>query len=363
MIEAVINWILVLDIKVIFVICMTFLLLVISIFFHVLIIFSKISRSKTQILKKKYWGYIKENLALIAVQSVVREGSELEYSRSLRVLQWLRFKSDKMAQWILEEIIRQKANVSGDASKTMLKVYKDLDLKFHSLKKLKSFRWYKRAEGIHELERMEQRECFSEFYRFLNSRNQDLRRAARMGLTTLAPYPLSFLDHIKEELSEWEQMSIYHRLRKRPKNQLPDFSKYYHHEQPSVVTFCINMTVRFNYFELVPQLIELLKTTSRRIPVIAALTKLEGFQALPLIRKLIHITKNKTEIIACLKFMAHIDDHSCQPWILKLLNHEDTEVRMEAAKVAVQLDLQLESDSFTKELKNMFSHHKNELIS
>ncbi|MEP1033141.1 HEAT repeat domain-containing protein [Ekhidna sp.] len=326
-----------------------------------MIVVSKIGRKRDERLRKRYWPYIKENLAYIAIQSVTKEGSELDYNRSFRMLAQIKRRSRKVTQWVLDEIIKQKANLSGEASKTMLKVYKDLDLKNHSLRKLKSYKWNVVAQGIHELERMGQRDTFFEFYKFLNSRSPDLRMAARLGLTTLAPNPLSFLDHLKEELSEWEQMSIYNRLRNKQKDQLPDFSKHYYHEQKSVVEFCVEMTVRFNYFELIPDLIELLKTSNRRSVVINALTELEAFQALPLVKKLILNTRNSNTIIACLRYLAHIDDERCRPIIEKFFEHESVEVRMASAAAATELGLEFEFVS--AELQSMISHHQNELIS
>ncbi|MEP1094116.1 MAG: hypothetical protein ABJG78_03350 [Cyclobacteriaceae bacterium] len=363
MIQIVTDWVLMQNTKIILVLGLAALLFCISVLFLSLIVFSKVSRKKKDSLRERYWPYIQENLAFIAIQSVTKEGSESDYQSSIEMLRMLRNKSGIIAQWILEELIKQKANLSGDASKTMLKVYRDLDLKSHSLKKLKSLKWNKKAQGIHELERMEQRECFSEFYRFLDARNRDLRMAARMGLTTLAPRPLSFLDHMNEELSEWEQMSLYHRLRDKTKDQLPDFSKYYNHKQPSVVTFCISMTVRFNYFEMVPQLLKLLRITSgkQRVNVVKALKDLEAFQASGSIRKLICITKNGEEIIECLRFIGQIDNESCKPLICKFMLHPSADIRMEAVNAAIKLELEFED--LNNELQKMFAHHKSELIS
>lgn len=347
--------------KLVFVIGICGFLLSLIFLFLSLIVISKLKRSRDERLKRRYWPYIKENLAMIAIQSVTKEGSEYDYKRSFRIIRQIKRRSRKVAQWVLEEIIKQKSNLSGEASKTMLKVYGDLGLKRHSLRKLKSYRWNKVAQGIYELERMGQRDVFSEFYKFLNSRHADLRMAARLGLTTLAPNPLSFFDHLKEELSEWEQMSIYNRLRSRQKEQLPDFSKYYSHDQKSVVEFCVEMTVRFNYFELIPQLMDLLKSATHRCVAIRALTELEAFQALPLIKALISNTRNSKTIIECLNYLAHIDDGSCRPIVEKMLDHASIEVRMAAVSAATEL--RLEFDSVSDEIKRMFLHHQNELIS
>ncbi|MEP5613451.1 MAG: hypothetical protein ABJP45_14460 [Cyclobacteriaceae bacterium] len=363
MIQIVTDWIFQQDSKVIFVLGLAASLFCVSVFFLSLIVFSKTSRKRKNTLRERYWPYIQKNLAFIAIQSVTQEGSQADYSKSIEILRALRYKSNTIAQWILEELIKQKANVSGDAGKTMLKVYRDLDLKSHSLRKLKSMKWNIKAEGIHELERMEQKEIFSEFYRFLDSKNHDLRTAARMGLTTLAPNPLSFLDQISEELSEWEQMSIYNRLRNKTKDQLPDFSKYYSHKQQSVVAFSINMTVRFNYFELVPQLIKLLTncTPSLRVSIVHALSQLEAFQARDSVRRLLQMSKNTDEIVECLKFLGQLDDKSCRHLIWKFMEHPRVEVRMEAVNAAIKLDLEFKF--FNTEQEEMFLHFTNELIS
>lgn len=361
MIDQFIEWLLAQDPKILVVLELTGLFFCASIIVLLLVVSSKLSAKRRNWLRAKYWSSVQENLAFIAIQSVTKEGSEADYNRSIQTLKSLSEKSKVIRQWILEELINQKANVAGDTLKTILKVYRDLDLKSHSTKKLQSWKWNKKAEGIHELERMDQRETFSHFYRYLDARHQDLRIGARMGLTTLAPNPLAFLDQIREELSEWEQMAIYHRLKHKSREQLPNFSMYYHHQQPTVVAFCIEMTVRFNYFELVPQLVQLLKTSKiQRVNVLVALKELEAFQALGAVRKLVTVTKNEEVIIACLGFLGQIDDETCRPIVWKFMHHPTTSIRMAAVDTAIKLDMEFES--LNTELHKMFLHHKNELI-
>ncbi len=336
---------------------------VLSVILIGLILLRKFSLYQDKLLKKKYWGRIQENLAMILVQSDSTWEAMDEYQDRLDTLKMLSARSSKITQWLLDEVIRQTTNITGNSNEHLLKLYNDLNLKQFSLKKLSSRKWHVIARGIQELDRMQQNDCIPYLVKFLHSANPDLRKTARLGLTSLAPRSLTYLDHMNEELSEWEQMAIHNRLRIRKKDELPDFSRYYYHRQPSVVSFCVRMTVEFNYFERVPQLIDLLeRVTSQtmQVTVIEALYKLEAYQAVATITKLIQKSDHTEVIVRCLKFLGSIGDESSGELIRFFLNHSQMDVRMEAVNAAIHLGLTFEHAD--QELHQMILHHKNELI-
>jgi len=219
------------------------------------------------------------------------------------------------------------------------------------------------AQGIQELERMGQTVCFTDFYPFLKSRYYDVRKAARLAITKLAKNPLHFLDQVNEELSEWEQMSLNVRLKKRGKEQLPDFSIYFTHPQPSVAAFCIKMAAQFNYFEHIPKHTQLLFQTKGelQVTVLEALSRLEAFQALAHVENLIEQTDDGAVVIACLKFIGKIGDEGSHYLVKKYMERPEADVRVAAVAAAIRLNV--EPDHLDEDLKQIFGHHQNELIS
>ncbi|MEO9871256.1 HEAT repeat domain-containing protein [Ekhidna sp.] len=344
---------------------LTGVFLSLSFVFFLLIVFKKIVRFKEELIRTKYWVKIQDHLAHILIQSAMNDQSEDEYRRDFRILKKSIRRSSLIKQWILDEMIKQISNLSGEAHSTLMRIYSDLDLKSFSMKKLKSRNWYKISKGIQELEQMKQHDSFTYFYKFLNARNKDLRKAARMGLTALAPQPLSFLDHLKEELTGWEQMNIATRLKGKDKDQLPDFSQHYYHPQPSVASFCVQMSIQFGCYDHIPLLITLLESANPDLQskIIHGLTELGAFQASEAIYKVVFSAKdaNKEVLIASLQFLSEMGSDQDKSIVDQMIIHEDVEVRMEAVNTALKLGFDF--NHLTDELKQMTLHHQNELIS
>ena len=328
----------------------------------VLILMRKTKRKNLENLKESMWGDVQGRIAHLVIQAVTDDDRNAFEKQVQELLSFIG-ESDRTRQWLIDEITQQQANLAGEAKQKLNQVYKDLGLKSFSMKKLASGKWYKVAQGIYELEKMEQHDCFTHFYKFLESRHADVRRAARMGLTSLAPDPLSFLSYVNEKLSAWEQLAIDQRLRKRKKEHLQDFSKYFAHSQPSVAIFCVQIAVKFNCFEYIPKLKELLQSSSGALQVatIEALTRLEAFQAEDEVKELMETTDDTEVLIACLQFLANVGDSSSEPVILRCMEHELADVRMAAVSTAIKLDINVSSSR--DELQRIFAHFKNELIS
>ncbi len=333
-----------------------------SMVYLALLFSQKIKKRKKAFFKRRHWDKIEEALATIMIQSIYDESSDIDYKSALNLLKRSVKKSSLIGQWLLEEIIRQKSNLSGDSAKTLMKVYNQLGLKSLSLKKLKNRRWDIKAHGIMELERMQQGDSFILFYDFLHSKHKDLRKTARLGLTSLAPNPIDFLDHLNEELSEWEQLNIANRLSQRSREQLPDFSRFYDHSQPTVIAFCVRMSVKFGVYDHIPDIIDLVGHSSTQVQVAAieGLSDLGAYQAHKEIYSLAFRTESEEVMVSCLKFLASVGSKKHKYLVERMLSHKSIAVRMEAVNTAIQLDL--EFDEMPNELKEMYLHHQHELI-
>lgn len=329
--------------------------------FYVLLIFMKrYKQQQTEKVREKYWDEIEKNLALILIQSM-DDDFEREHRHTLADLWVLQGKSPKISQFILNEIIKQKSNLVGEAQDVLLRVYYELNLKSISKKKLKSRKWHRVAQGIRELELMGQKDCFPDFYPFLKARNSELRKVARAGLASLSPNPLSFLDYVNEELNEWEQMAIEMRLRDKKKEDLPSFHHYFDHHQLSVAIFCVRMTEQFKVYEYVPKLTHLLETASGKLltTVIQSLDKMEAYQTLKSIKHVLGKTSSPEVMIACLRFMANHGNSTCHDLLEECMKHPENEVRTEAVRAAIHLQYAFHQSD--EHLERMFYHHKNQL--
>jgi len=80
--------------------------------------------------------------------------------------------------------------------------------------------------------------------KFLNSKNTILRLESQMALMKLLPsVPFAFIDSIKNNLSEWEQLNIYEMI-KEQEIEAPEFSLWLDTKNISVIIFSLKM-IRF----------------------------------------------------------------------------------------------------------------------
>ncbi|MEM9895248.1 MAG: HEAT repeat domain-containing protein [Bacteroidota bacterium] len=321
------------------------------------------SRQESADILTGYRATIDKKIAIILVDAM-ENSSEGSYYNAVKGLTLLVQKYPVLEQYVLDTINRQYGNLVGDSKTVLKRLYADLSLHQISLKKLENRSWHVQAVGIRELEKMDQSVSVDRIFMFINAKKSELRKVARLALTKLETGNLTFLDHLDEELSEWEQLAMHERLKNRAKTDLPDFSKYYFHEQNSVVEFSIKMTVEFGFYELVPQLITLLKASKNhriKLLTVQALTRLEAYQAVPLVRSLLQSEDSAALSIACLNFLGNIDDLSSQ-WLIEMfMSKEDMEIRMAAVNAAIKL--RMEFSAINQDIENILLHFENELIS
>ena len=152
-------------------------------------------------------------------------------------------------------------------------------LGFHEVSKrrLREKRWDKVAKGMRELSLMNVREAEPLISPFLKSKNDILRKEARVALVNLSVKDhLSFLSRETEPLTDWDQAVIYSMMSKMPELSIPDFSAWLDSKNPTVVEFCISMIGAFRQQESLPILIRLLNdpVEKRKLLAIRALREL-----------------------------------------------------------------------------------------
>lgn len=178
---------------------------------------------------------------------------------------------------LLEETIHLHENFSGETATRLEQLY--VVLGFHEVSKarLKSKRWDRVAKGMRELSLMNVRDAEPLISPYLKSKNDILRREARVALVKLSLQDhLSFLARETEPLTDWDQAVIYSMLSKMPEISIPDFSTWLDSPNATVVEFCISMIGAFRQQESLPVLLRLLQdpVEKRRLLAIRALREM-----------------------------------------------------------------------------------------
>jgi len=186
---------------------------------------------------------------------------------------------------LLHEILGLHSNISGESAEKLRDLYFNLGFHKDSLSKAYNRKWYIKVKGFRELAQMNFKEANEHIYKFVTSKNNILRIESQIALVKLSEdNPLFFLEKMKEDLSEWEQINIletinYHKI------DIPSFERYLESNNLSVISFAIKMIGVFKHTFSIDKVIKKLAHISegiRRdaIKTISQLEMPEGIEAL-----------------------------------------------------------------------------------
>jgi len=237
-------------------------------------------------------------------------------------------------QLVINELMFLHKNFSGKVNTLISTIYQWLKLEEHSKRKLNSWRWFKKAEGIEELSEMGVESVAQRLLKFVNNKNMTLRMQAQSGYLQLSKNdPFVFLDYTNQNLLPWHQINLMDVLNRRKDIQLPLFSKWFNSPNTSIVIFCIRLMVRFHQMESVKELLKLVKHPNEQVRkemiiAIGELTLVDSERHLT-IHFLNESAACRLEIIKTVGKIASGDELD---FLGRLLFSPDFETRFEAAR-------------------------------
>ena len=159
---------------------------------------------------------------------------------------------------LIDEIMKMQKDVSGEAYKSIRDTYIALQLDRVSNSKIMRRRWPKKIEGMREISDMDVRSALPIIDRYPASGNELLRSEAQIAIVRLNDKdPFYFLDNFNEHLTRFEQLKIFN-IVNRYNIAVPDFSRWFASQNNSVVKFSIKMAVLYNQGYAEKQLVKLL---------------------------------------------------------------------------------------------------------
>lgn len=310
-----------------------------GVLFTIIISISQFYKKTVRSTTAKYRDGVLYELGILVSHASVSDIPEAAHQFKLTKLRELMEKKSTVSDIIMTEMVTLKRNVLGEGADYIIRMYIDLGLKDLSVGKLSSMRWKMVAQGLRELEIMEQYDTQHLFIEFLLHSNSQLRKEARKGLVSIASNPLFFLDNLKDELTDWEAVFILKKLKLRDKSMVPDFSRWYDSPNMSVAVFAVQMTAHFSQFQNIDPLRSLLHSARLVLVLetIQSLRKLEAYTASQDVTKVLNRAKSRRLINASLSFLAHLGDQDSVPIVENYLLHESHLVRFEAVKTLNQL--------------------------
>ncbi|WP_282054859.1 HEAT repeat domain-containing protein [Maribacter luteus] len=194
----------------------------------------------------------------------------IEHKIHIRELLNDNFNREVLASTLME----LRRDVSGQALKQLIDLYKNLGLHLDAYKKLESWRWEMVSKGILELSHMQVTESYQYIVRFINDKRSVIRKQAEIATITLKNEGISyFMDTTKYKISEWQQLSLLEILRNNKDFKPPQFKTWLTSKNKHVVLFALRLIKHYNQNDARASLIELLKHRNDQI-------KLEAIECL-----------------------------------------------------------------------------------
>ncbi len=169
-------------------------------------------------------------------------------------------------QLLLNVLVEQHDDLSGEAAQRVRQVYIDLELFKDSFAKLKDYQWHIKVKGIRELAQMQVSEASKNIEGFIDSKNTILAKEALLGLVQLREFKaLAYINRYRYELSDWQMLSILEVLSSFDRENIPSFARWLDSEKNSMVIFCLRLIAVFHQREAEYQVVKLLENKERSI--------------------------------------------------------------------------------------------------
>jgi HEAT repeat protein len=155
---------------------------------------------------------------------------------------------------LLNELIVLKKNLSGSAGQNLERLYTQLQLDELSVQKLNSKYWHLKAQGMHELAIMNQRQHFRTICQYLNDPHPYIRMEAQTALVRYHSFKgLYFLNRMLYPLTEWQQLSLLQLLLNQPATVM-NIGKLLYSPNTSTIQFALRLITEqhdASYYEMI----------------------------------------------------------------------------------------------------------------
>lgn len=165
-------------------------------------------------------------------------------------------------QVLIDRLLNYRNNVRGAMGDEIRTLYLLLELDKDSFKKLKSRKWNRKVRALNELSSMEIGVADVIILPLTNSRNRELRAAARHAYIKLSKNePFKFFDLATEPLLPWDQVELFRIITSTSHIAIPNFAQWItYSNNKSVISFCLKLVVHYNQLKAIPAVLKLLDT-------------------------------------------------------------------------------------------------------
>lgn len=275
-------------------------------------------------------------------------------------------------QALTGRLIHYRNNVQGVMGDQLRNLYIELELDKDSLRKMKSRKWNRKVQALAELVNMNMSVADVTLLPLTNSRNRELRAAARHAYIKLSKNePFKFFDVATEPLLLWDQVELFKIISTTRRIAIPNFAQWItYSSNKSIVSFCLKLVVHYNQVSALPAVIKLLDTKDHYLRA-EAINCLGKLKVADVEEKLVYMYNSQPQHcqIEILKALGRISSGKYLGFLRQeFLHSTDFELRKHAAKSIINnqwaaKDMIAELlDTVTDENQLILKHCMNPLI-
>lgn len=170
-------------------------------------------------------------------------------------------------QVLIDRLINYRNNVRGAMGDEIRTLYLLLELDKDSFKKLKSRKWNRKVRALNELSAMEIGVADVIILPLTNSRNRELRAAARQAYIKLSKNePFKFFDLATEPLLAWDQVELFRIITTTSNIAIPNFAQWITYStNKSVISFCLKLVIHYHQLKAIPAVLKLLDSKDHHL--------------------------------------------------------------------------------------------------
>lgn len=302
-----------------------------------LTIYLKFLRNKLRKDEKTVAQYKKEYESdLITYLYAGNEEEEISAEQQIIIEKLKSCATDKFKRRIIvSTLLRLRNEISGEMAGSIQKLYYQSGLIGYALTRLKSKKWYVVAKGIRELTQLQVKEVHDEIVSLVNHPKKEIRKEVQLYLVTLFHFDgLKFLDILRTQLSEWDQIQLLEVLQRFDDQEIPDINPWLKSTNDSVVIFALKLAKIYNQFEVKDAIMELLAHQKKeiRLEVINVLSHLQVIEAKEVLKNNFE-KRSPEEQIAFFKLLENMYEPNDEFFLLEHITNENFEIKLAALKI------------------------------
>ncbi len=248
-------------------------------------------------------------------------------------------KNKKFRFRLMKKILYAKSDVSGEAGENLTNLYRLLELDKGIDKMLQSKSWYLNAMAIQAIGVLELKEFRDHVFRFANNKRGLIRVESQNAMIKFDGFEgLRFLDTATYPITEWQQIKLLDELSHLPDEHFTGIEIWLKSVNDTVVIFALKLVRTYYRFELYDQILECLKHKNQEVrrQAILVLKELPNPQTAPILISLYPGETGKNQILI-LFVMSFVSSDEDIPFLMNLLNDENNEIKINAAKAIASL--------------------------